>query len=74
VKDMMIRPKIDHDTTIRSAMTSSIEWNWCKASLSLPSSCREDNLTICRAKKWTSLTSGGQKMTDISMTPPLKPQ
>ena len=58
------RPKIDNDTPIRSAMTSSIECSWCKASSSLPSTCREDDLTICRAKKWTSLTSGGQKIND----------
>ena len=46
--------KIDHDTTIRSALTSSIEWKWCKASSSLPSSCRNEKLTIFRAKKGSS--------------------
>ena len=47
-------PKIDTDTTIRSALTSSIEWKWCKASSSLPSSCRNEKLTIFRAKKGSS--------------------
>jgi hypothetical protein len=53
-----MKSKIDHDMTIRSAMTSSIEWNWCKTSSGLPSSCRDEKLTICRAKKWSFLISG----------------
>jgi hypothetical protein len=37
--------------TILSALTSSIKWNWCKALTGFPSSCRDEKLTICRAKK-----------------------
>jgi len=35
--------KIDHDTTVRSALTSSIEWKWCNSSSSLPSSVEMKN-------------------------------
>lgn len=67
-----VKAKIDDDGPIRSALTSPIECSWCQTSTGPPSSCRDDNLTICRAKKWSSLTSGGQKMTKISTMPPLE--
>jgi hypothetical protein len=59
---MVKKAKIDHDTPIRSALTSSIKWNWCKASSGLPSSCSDEKLTICRAKNWVNKQCG-QKMT-----------
>jgi hypothetical protein len=49
-------------------LTSSIEWNWCKASSSLPSSCRDDTLTVLTVKKGSSRS----EMTRFSTTPPMK--
>ena len=58
---MLWKAKINNITTIWSALTRVSRRWWYKTSAGLPSSCSDEKLTICRAKKWLKKDHRGEK-------------